>query len=860
MTLTVSVNGTVIADAIPPSSVASQQRAQGGDVGFGGFAIDDPDALITTTGHHVVLVEESACAQPRLFTGYLTSRDTSRSEDRGMIAGADARAHDATTVDLNAVFAFRVLEGADVKRPEETMGERLTWLLAHSSLAPFIEDTGLCTYSALGMDAADYTGGTPKSVLDDLVGRSAEFYTYFAYWDVTASAAALYFGPESIGIGESTLAISNDLADIDGSTTFAPDAEAKLTRTPEEVFSEVVIVYSHGTQRLYRRRESTAIAYGLDRGTTIERPYTGKVTTAQKQAEDFLSMHAVETDTIAVAILVPPASAGLAVAGQRIDVHFTHLYPDWTSMRIVTSTVTPVDDTATLYRVELVLAMPVPTLEGCECQEGDDGVLSLGDVSWTERAAQVGPIYVPAHCSLTIDSYTWERYPDTLEEQCRINCDWQDGIVSAQLDISSYADFSLNPYNIKVIPGAPLGATPGNFTGYVYGYGVATHLPDPVDRAATSGASGMVIQNNSDDPFPIILHGENNPWSGTDEGTWSFTAYYHCGEEDTEEDLGPTPGSPVQATADPTPDDDANDGYTVGQTWVNTTTGATFTLTDPTPGAAVWTSTSTSVIALDDLTDVDAAAPDDGQVLAWDDGSSSWIAVDLPPAPSVPTAGTPALTLGTTNATGAAATFVATDATVAVFDATVPATANWGSAAATGSAATAARRDHVHGMTAAPPGEMLVADGTSGPGGISASSYVEEEDAHTTTSASLEDIPDVTTTITLQRTSHVAAWMSAQVSGSGVCVIGLAINFNGTDHDEMQFAIAGADAGVVSIVHRTATELPPGTYTVKGRMRRVSGASTPSVDRADLLVMSMGQSGPVLLTNEAEDDYLYADL
>ena len=60
--------------------------------------------------------------------------------------------------------------------------------------------------------------------------------------------------------------------------------------------------------------------------------------------------------------------------------------------------------------------------------------------------------------------------------------------------------------------------------------------------------------------------------------------------------------------------------------------------------------------------------------------------------------GTPGLTLGTANSAGVATTAVRTDATVAAFDATLP--ANVGTAA-TGSAGVAARRDHVHGSSAA---------------------------------------------------------------------------------------------------------------------------------------------------------------
>lgn len=59
--------------------------------------------------------------------------------------------------------------------------------------------------------------------------------------------------------------------------------------------------------------------------------------------------------------------------------------------------------------------------------------------------------------------------------------------------------------------------------------------------------------------------------------------------------------------------------------------------------------------------------------------------------------GTPALTLGTTNAAGAASTGIRTDATVAIFDATAPTTSAVADAAAVGTAAIAARRDHTHG-------------------------------------------------------------------------------------------------------------------------------------------------------------------
>ena len=65
---------------------------------------------------------------------------------------------------------------------------------------------------------------------------------------------------------------------------------------------------------------------------------------------------------------------------------------------------------------------------------------------------------------------------------------------------------------------------------------------------------------------------------------------------------------------------------------------------------------------------------------------------------------TPAIVLGSAAAAGAAATVIRSDGTIAAFDVTVPTTQAFGDAAAVGTAAFAARRDHVHAMPANPEG------------------------------------------------------------------------------------------------------------------------------------------------------------
>ncbi len=63
---------------------------------------------------------------------------------------------------------------------------------------------------------------------------------------------------------------------------------------------------------------------------------------------------------------------------------------------------------------------------------------------------------------------------------------------------------------------------------------------------------------------------------------------------------------------------------------------------------------------------------------------------------------TPSIALGSSAAAGAASTAIRSDSTIAAFDATAPSTQAFGDAAAVGTAAFAARRDHKHAMPATP--------------------------------------------------------------------------------------------------------------------------------------------------------------
>lgn len=89
----------------------------------------------------------------------------------------------------------------------------------------------------------------------------------------------------------------------------------------------------------------------------------------------------------------------------------------------------------------------------------------------------------------------------------------------------------------------------------------------------------------------------------------------------------------------------------------------------------------------------------------------------MPAAPASLSFATPSLTLGTANAAGAAGTVIRSDATILAFDVTVPVTQAFADAAATGSVAVAARRDHKHGMPSFATNAVLL--GTAAAAGAS---------------------------------------------------------------------------------------------------------------------------------------------
>lgn len=220
--------------------------------------------------------------------------------------------------------------------------------------------------------------------------------------------------------------------------------------------------------------------------------------------------------------------------------------------------------------------------------------------------------------------------------------------------------------------------------------------------------------------------------------------------------------------------------------------------------------------------------------------------------------GTPAPVLSTTNAAGAATTFLRTDDQLAVFDTTVPVTQASADVAAAGTAAVAARRDHKHGMPTLGSGALTRAGGST-----------TEATTTSTTATNLMTISSLSIAVGVPFDIRGSARKSA---GAAVDV-GLGLTLNATVVSEAAVATArlwtagtGVNAAVAGgfIAH---LEPHDGTYVRTGiafmQAREDTGqignitvtANYPNATTTDVIIR--GISGDALVTCACDEVHIY---
>jgi hypothetical protein len=115
----------------------------------------------------------------------------------------------------------------------------------------------------------------------------------------------------------------------------------------------------------------------------------------------------------------------------------------------------------------------------------------------------------------------------------------------------------------------------------------------------------------------------------------------------------------------------------------------------------------------------------------------------------------------------------------------------------------------------------------------------------TTTSATLVDIVGLTTTVTLLNTAKILCIMTGNFATTGAgtaTTIAAAFSIDGVDTDEQHIDFTVSDSDQSLALHHITATLPPGSYVIKGRMRRVLGTQTAQFTDGMMSGVSLYQS------------------
>lgn len=325
MTETITVNAVDRSSAIDRTTVEWADSAYLGEANSSSFIVDDTAGTVVIPSHKAVTVVQSSSTPSRIYSGFTVKKDIARA-DRHIVGVA--RQIRVTVVDGNDLLHRKIIRNVGDetgKRPEETVAERLTWLLASPFVAGLVNDFGAVTYpDDVGLDKADFRSQYPGDVLG-LMAKACRF-NFYVRWNEAEADWELVFRDDNTSTEDTcTLSISNDPTEINATTVFAPNQDAELSEDGEHVYSGMLAAHGRG----YRFEEDTSTAAAFaDRDGVTEDASTRNADTASRDAVSALHESATEEQLLPVTLRLRSTKVGLVQAGMRIPVHMTHMDPE----------------------------------------------------------------------------------------------------------------------------------------------------------------------------------------------------------------------------------------------------------------------------------------------------------------------------------------------------------------------------------------------------------------------------------------------------------------------------------------------------------------------------------------------------
>lgn len=344
MSRTITVHGTDRTALIRLDSMVFVESANRGEVGLGGYVMDDTAMSLDVPALKVITVLEDAASPTRLHTGHILDRAISRGD---LPLG---RQWDVMVSDLNDLLDDNTIGGGvnAGNRPAESDYDRITWLLSTSAMTNNVGDGVVSQTITAGqvpntntvnLDAVDHTSSKPRDVLDECSTASGK--NFFLYnW---GSGNKLYYDRAKATAAGTTsaLRISSVAADVDNTTTFAPIGDPGLRKLPIDVYSNVRFVYSGGVQSV--TSAGTVVADFRRRVAVVTDTQVTSATKAAAKGAQYLSEAATETTQIdGLRILVGAQYVNDIRAGMRLEIKLPHLgYAAFTYARCTRREVRP---------------------------------------------------------------------------------------------------------------------------------------------------------------------------------------------------------------------------------------------------------------------------------------------------------------------------------------------------------------------------------------------------------------------------------------------------------------------------------------------------------------------------------------
>ena len=353
-----------ITDNVRLYTFETTMQAEEGSVGTSEVPVDDPSSELTIGGHRLFYSLEDAATGSNTVTyvGYTADRNVTRGPYKTDV-GREWRVN---LVDVNSVLSRRILTGSTANRPAETDVARIQWL-AGTEEADIIDDFSMVdTTGAVMMDAVDYRGQRPDDVLNDCSQQSGKNY-FLTNVGTFAGNFWLFYRQASDETYSSPLRLSNSLADVDDTWTFAISEDTKLNRDPSRVYSGIHLPYDGGT--VYVQSASTANTFALKgRDASMPAENVKSLARATDRANRYLADLDTEEDRITTSFRVPAAKVNFLREGMRVQFRAVHLpgYDSFTWLRCLARTVKQDSEESYWVTVELSASDPAPVVPPAE--------------------------------------------------------------------------------------------------------------------------------------------------------------------------------------------------------------------------------------------------------------------------------------------------------------------------------------------------------------------------------------------------------------------------------------------------------------------------------------------------------------